>query len=760
MGLEGLRMEIHGTVQGVGFRPWVYTTALEEGVSGRVWNNGEGVFIEAFGPGERLRAFVERLRSSAPPPAFVQDLELRAMAYEAVERFEIVSSVLSAARRVSIPPDLATCGDCLREVLAPEDRRFRYPFANCTRCGPRFTIVRDLPYDRPLTTMASFRMCAACQEEYDSPEDRRFHAQPNACPGCGPTLELVDASGAPVHCQDPLEAVALALREGKIVAIKGLGGFHLACDAASAEAVGELRCRKRRPAKPFATMVESLEHAGRIAVLSREECRLLTSPRAPIVLVRRRTGSRLAKNLAPGNPLVGIFLPYTPLHHLLLRLVRRPLVMTSGNLSRRPICRANGEALTELQGIADLFLLHDRKIETRCDDSVLRVMAGRPVVFRRARGFVPSPIELPFRLERPILACGAQMKNAFCVGVGELAYLGPHVGDLDDMATLESYEEAVGHLEHLLGVKPDLIAHDLHPGYTSTRVARERPGRKIAIQHHHAHVASCMAEHGLQGPVIGVAFDGTGHGTDGTAWGGEFLWADYGSFTRVATFRPIPLPGGDVAIRQPWRIAAALLYEAFGAQLSWVKYSLFRQVDPAQLKFVGRMLERRFQTPLVRGVGRLFDGVAALCLARPLASFEGELALAWNFVADVSEEASYPLAPDREMDPWVLDYRPMIRAVVEDLDGGESAEKISAKFHNALIAAIVGVIRSMVARKGARPIVLTGGCFQNELLVERVSQALGSAHEVFFPEQIPPGDGGLALGQLAVAHAVIQESGN
>ncbi|HUL77282.1 MAG TPA: carbamoyltransferase HypF, partial [Vicinamibacteria bacterium] len=556
--VEGKRIQVRGTVQGVGFRPWIYRLAHEEGLSGRVRNDARGVTIEAFGHPEALAAFLRRIGTEAPPAARVREVEEESIPAETVPGFAILPSEGEGGRRVSIPPDLATCPECLREVRDPGDRRHLYPFTNCTHCGPRFTIACDVPYDRPATTMARFPMCADCRREYEDPLDRRFHAQPVACPACGPVLALADATGPVAAKGDALVVAAAELVRGRIVAVKGLGGYHLACDATSSEAVRRLRERKKRDEKPFAVMVADLPAARALAHVAPAEERLLDSVERPIVLVRQRSGSGLAREVAPGNPLVGLILAYTPLHHLLLEAVGRPLVMTSGNLSEEPMAAKDDEAFGRLAGIADLFLAHDREIENRCDDSVARVIAARPTVLRRSRGYVPRPIRLRRPVRRPVLACGAHLKNTFCLARGDEAWLGPHIGDLDNLEATRAFEEQVERLQRFLGVRPEVIAHDRHPDYASTRYALARPeAAKVAVQHHHAHVASALGEHGLEGPVLGVAWDGTGYGTDGTAWGGELLLVREGSFERLATLRPLRLAGSDEAIRQVWRIALA-----------------------------------------------------------------------------------------------------------------------------------------------------------------------------------------------------------
>jgi len=755
MTTRGRHIEIRGVVQGVGFRPCVYRLATEEGLGGYVRNDATGVTIEAFGSEEAIEVFMRRLEDSPPPAAVIGEVRSWAIQADAVGAFSIVHSQETAERRVSIPPDLATCPECVSEIFNPADRRYRYPFTNCTNCGPRFTITRDMPYDRPATTMAAFRMCPACQREYDDVADRRFHAQPNACPICGPRLELIAPDGhVPAHA-DPIGAVAAALTAGRVVAIKGLGGFHLACDATSPEAVQRLRVRKRRDEKPFAVMVKDLAQAAEIAVLAEDERRLLASVERPIVLATRRAGRGLAPEVAPNNPLVGVMLPYTPLHHLLMHEVRRPLVMTSANLSEEPLAYRNDEALRRLAGIADLFLVHDREIETRCDDSVARVIAGRPVVLRRARGHVPRSIPVSPPFEVPVLACGGLLKNTFCIGTGDAAYLGPHIGDLENLETYRSFEESIARMERFLHVAPTVIAHDLHPEYMSTTYALARPEQiTIGVQHHHAHVVSAMAEHGLPGPVIGVAYDGTGYGTDGTAWGGEVLVTRHETFERVATLRPVPLAGADAAIRHPWRIALALLEDAFDGDVPLDGLRLFSAVSPGDVAVVHRMLATRFRSPLAHGAGRYFDGVGSLVLARPDSRYEGQIALEWNGVADPSETGRYGYAIDRRQSPWQIDLRPMIRDVVCDLRRGVSAAAISARFHNTMTVASAEAVRETARLHGSLPVVLTGGCFQNARLAERLAGELASGFTVHLHRHVPPGDGGLALGQAVVAAAI------
>ena len=754
MTLGGLHIEIRGTVQGVGYRPWVFQLAHRMIIRGVVWNDSAGVSIDAFGTSDVLDGFATALRSAAPPAARVRSVTSAAIPFVAHSAFLMADSVASAERLVSIPADLATCDDCLSELLDPADRRYRYPFINCTNCGPRYSIVRDTPYDRANTSMVPFPMCDACRHEYASPEDRRFHAQPNACPACGPRLVAMRSPHEHIATPDAIRFAARAIRAGFTVALKGLGGFQLACDATCTQAVQRLRERKRRERKPLAVMVRDLAQAEEIVELTDAERALLMSIERPIVLARTRADSPLASLVSGAIPLTGIFLPYTPLHHLLLRDAGVPLVMTSGNFSDEPMVTTNGEALERLHDIADVFLMHNRDIVTRVDDSVARVIDGAPALLRRARGYVPRAIETGRAFSEPILACGAHLKNTFCIAAGSNAFLGPHIGDLESVETLTAYETAIERMKKFVGASPTVLAHDLHPDYFSTRYALAQEGmRTIAVQHHHAHVVSAMAEHGLEGPVIGIAYDGTGFGTDGTAWGGEILIAHYEDFERFATFRPISLAGGDQAIRQPWRIALALLDDAFGGEPPLHAIPLFRETRLLDVGAVRRMIQRGLNTTPARGVGRYFDALGAIVLGLPDAHYEGEVAFRWNMIADNAERGRYPIVIHDGVAPWEIDPRPMVKAAVDDLLAGRSAATISARFHNTLAAATADVARAALTCRGQMPVVLSGGCFQNARLAESVMDALRPAAHVVMNRDVPAGDGGIALGQAFVADA-------
>jgi hydrogenase maturation protein HypF len=756
---EGRRIAVSGTVQGVGFRPFVYRVAREVGVAGRVRNDAAGVTIDAFGSPAALETFVARLRSERPAAAVVAALTVEHIPPEAVTGFEIVASAAAAERRTSIPPDLATCDACLAEIRDPADRRHGYPFTNCTSCGPRFTIALGAPYDRPATTMAGFRMCPACAAEYADPADRRFHAQPNACPACGPRVALRDRSGAPVSARDPIAALGLALAGGAVAAVKGIGGYHLACDATSPAAVRLLRARKRREEKPLAVMVADLDAARAVAELSEAEAALLSGAERPIVLCRRREDAGLSPEIAPGSPLVGLLLPYTPLHHLLLAAAGRPLVMTSGNVSDEPIAFEDDDALRRLGPIADLFLVHDRPIASRCDDSVARVVAGKPVLLRRARGFVPRPVRVARRFRRPVLGAGGQLKNACCLARGDEAVLGPHVGDLDGLETYGAFEAAVARLEAFLALRPEVIACDLHPQYLSTSWARQRAAALgvplVEVQHHHAHAAAAMAEHGLDGPVLALTWDGTGLGTDGTSWGSELLLAERGRFQRLATFRPVRLAGGDRAVREPWRIALAVLLDAFDpGEAPLDALPLFRAVGEKERDVVARMLEAGVNSPLAHGCGRAFDAAGALALGRPVARFEGQVALALDAAAH-GTGLPYPFDVEAATEVEQLDLRPAWRALAGDVADGARPGPVSARFHATLVAAGAALVRRAARRTGVLPVVLTGGCFQNARLAEGLLRELSGEFPVYLPGEIPPGDGGLALGQAVVADATL-----
>jgi hydrogenase maturation protein HypF len=753
-----LRLRVTGTVQGVGFRPYVYRLADELSLGGYVLNDAHGVLIEIEGSATVVDRFLERLPSEAPPLAALERIVVSETAPTGDHAFAIVASVAGDVPDAPVAPDSATCADCLRELFDPADRRFRYPFINCTNCGPRFTIVRGVPYDRPLTTMAGFTMCRECRAEYEDPADRRFHAQPNACPACGPSLSLLDADERPV-AGDPLEAVAVALRAGAIVAIKGIGGYHLACLAGDERAVATLRARKHREDKPFALMAPSLGAAELLVSLDAPARDLLTDPARPIVLAprlaRAPVAESVAESVAPGAPELGVMLPYSPLHHVLLADVGATLVMTSANVTDEPIAYRDEDALTRLRGIADLFLVHDRPIQTRTDDSVVRAVPRRAVL-RRSRGYVPVALALPGGgTQRPLLACGAELKNTFCLAKGSRAWVSHHIGDLENYETLRSFTEGIAHFESLFAVEPEIVAHDLHPQYLSTQYALDRDGVVlVGVQHHHAHLAACLAEHGEAGPAIGAIFDGTGYGLDGTVWGGELLFGDASSFSRVGSLFPVSLPGGERAIRQPWRMACSWL-AATCPQESSRPASLARAVDPRAWAQVSALIETGAAAPATSSMGRLFDAVAALTGVRAEVNYEGQAAIELEAACEPSERGSYPIALIDGPELLVIDPREAISLIAADVEAGRSIGVIARRFHRAVADVTVNACVKLATAHHTELVVLSGGVFHNRLLVESVSSALTNAGlRVLVPERLPAGDGGIAYGQAAVAAAV------
>jgi hydrogenase maturation protein HypF len=748
------RARVEGTVQGVGFRPFVYRLATELGLAGWVLNDERGVLLEAEGSAEAVDAFMRRLPAEAPPLAVVERVLPEPRPPEGGTAFRIVESERAGIPDALVSPDTATCEDCLRELLDPSDRRYRYPFINCTNCGPRFTIVRGVPYDRPLTTMAGFEMCDACRAEYEDPADRRFHAQPNACPACGPSVRLLEPDGRALAMDDPLRAAAVALTDGRIVAVKGVGGYHLACRTDSERVVARLRARKHREDKPLALMAPDLEAARSLVELTPDDEELLVARERPILIARRRGDAAVAPSVAPLSPDLGVMLPYAPLHHLLMSDAGTPLVMTSGNVSDEPIAYDDGDALARLAGIADLFLVHDRPIHMRTDDSVVRSTARNPLTIRRSRGYVPASLGLPVA-GPPLVACGAQLKNTFCVAKGARAWVGHHIGDLENWETLRSLREGIAHFERLLAVEPQLVVHDLHPDYLSTKEALERDGvEHVGVQHHHAHLAACLAEHGERGRAVGAIFDGTGYGLDGAIWGGELLVGGLTGFERAGLLRPVRLPGGERAIEEPWRMACAWLVaaEADGRRPPG---PLARLVDADRWQQVGALAQSGAASPLTTSVGRLIDAVSALCGVRARVNYEGQAAVELESVADRGEPGSYPL-PVTDDEPLLLDARPTVLAVVGDLDAGPAL--VSARFHNALARAAAAACLRIAERAALDTAVLSGGVFQNRLLLERTAELLSAAGlRVLTPVRLPPNDGGVSYGQAAVAAALAAE---
>jgi hydrogenase maturation protein HypF len=780
---------VQGTVQGVGFRPFVYRRAVSLNLKGFVRNTPEGVEIEAEGNSEAVERLIEILKSDPPPQAQIRSVESGSAAVRGSSEFAILESAGDEAPSALVSPDIATCPDCLAELFHPSDRRHRYPFINCTNCGPRFTIVTGVPYDRSRTTMSAFVMCEACRTEYEDPADRRFHAQPNACPVCGPRLRFTDASGGIIQDAegDAVSAAARLIREGKIVAVKGLGGFHLACDAENANAVLSLRARKGREEKPLAVMARDPDVLSLLAEASEAETAALLSWRRPIVLLRKRTPFPLAGSVAPGNGFIGAMLPYTPVHHLLMAEGFRALVMTSGNVSEQPIAYTNGEAMRRLAGIADGFLMNDRDIHVRNDDSVVRFSRSVPVFIRRSRGWAPSPVHLG-RSGPSVVAAGAAMKNTLCLTAGDRAFISPHIGDLENAETLESFERTVRHLSGLFGLRPAIAVHDMHPDYLSTQWALNRSGLKTeAVQHHHAHIASCLAENGRTGPVIGFALDGTGYGPDGTVWGGEILVADCLRFERAGHFSVRSMPGGAAAIREPWRMGLSFMEAALrhGIDPGMTEDVLlrkaselpaFREAGNGKVRSVIRLIRSGIPQPATSSLGRLFDAVSALAGVRSISSYEGQAASDLEAVLDgsatIGRGSSAEVQPAGDKvdiphadEPYLFEIKeingileidpdPVILAVLEDALRGFPASGISRKFHLGLIRVFVRIAERIRDRTRLSSAALSGGCFQNLFLLESLSGELAKAgFEVLSHSLVPANDGGLCLGQAAIAHA-------
>ena len=757
-------VQVRGVVQGVGFRPFIYRLAREEGLAGFVGNDPDGVTIEVEGPGERVDAFLARLRAEAPALARIDSVAVRELPIAGGSEFLIVSSAAKGQVSTGIPADAATCPDCLRELLDPADRRYRYPFLNCTNCGPRFTITRRIPYDRPQTSMAAFTMCAACQREYDDPANRRFHAQPNACWECGPRVWVMQTAGSEALIGEAaVERAIQLLADGQIVAIKGIGGFHLSVDASNDAAVMRLRERKRRYGKPLAVMVRDLDAAREFCALTVDEETLLMTAARPIVLARRRNESGIAESVAPGIPWLGVFLPYAPLQHPLFADGRlQALVMTSANLSEEPIAIDNDEARARLGGIADVFLLHDREILQRCDDSVAAVVDGAPQLIRRARGFVPLGVELPFDAP-PMLAVGGHLKNVFALARGRFVYQSQHLGDLENLTGLEFFRESLEHLMRTFEIEPEIVAHDLHPGYLSTewakQWARERGLKLVAVQHHHAHIAGCMAEHGLEGPAIGLALDGTGYGTDGKIWGGEVLIARLNGFERFAHLDYVPMPGGEAAIREPWRMAFSAL-RAAGFEVE--SAAALTGATSKEARVLERMMERGVNAPPTSSLGRLFDAVAAAVLGRRAVDYEAQAAIELEGIAvdEADLEDGYEMelvGGDRaRREPVKIDAGPLWRELVTDSRNGVAKSRIAARFHAGVAAIFVKAAVRAREATGIAQVALSGGCLHNRRLARLLRVGLeAQGFEVYRNAQVSPGDGGLSYGQIAVAAAML-----
>ncbi|MFN2391175.1 MAG: carbamoyltransferase HypF [Pyrinomonadaceae bacterium] len=761
--LQRLHLSIRGAVQGVGFRPFVYALAGRNALRGFVGNKSGGVFVEIEGREENLRCFLRTLREDSPPLCHITEIKIEKIEIQNDKDFRIIESQHSPGENTLVSPDVSICDDCLRELFDKSDRRFRYPFINCTNCGTRFTIIKDIPYDRSNTTMSVFKMCALCQSEYDNPLDRRFHAQPDACAECGPKIWFVGKKDEKTFGEDAISATLNALSNGRIVAVKGIGGFHLACDARNEATLQKLRNRKGRVDKPFAVMCRDLTTAESLVEIGEAERQLLTGKERPIVLLHKKQGTKISELVAPGNLFLGVMLPYSPLHHLLFNSINKQfqrldvVVMTSGNLSNEPIVKDNDEALEKLSGLADAFLIHDRDIFVPCDDSVIRVFENHELPIRRSRGYAPFPVQLPFKVP-PVLAVGGELKATFCVAKDQFAFMSQHIGDMENLETLRAFEKSVGQMRKLFRIQPEIVAFDKHPNYLSARWAKENLGRifesetkLVAVQHHHAHIASVMAENGLNGAerVIGFAFDGTGYGDDGAIWGGEVLLADYQGFERAAHLKYFPLAGGDASIKKPYRVALAHLWQA---RVDWNEsLPCVAICSETERRILLKQFENKFNTIPTSSFGRLFDSVASLAGVRQTITYEAQAAIEFEALLDenVSDAYEFDLSEGETIE---FDTSNLIQAVAEDVLAQISVAKISAKFNNAVADLILRLALIFREREKLNRVALSGGCFQNiALLRASLKRLRENDFEVFTHRQVPSNDGGLALGQAVIA---------
>jgi hydrogenase maturation protein HypF len=748
------KVEVNGIVQGVGFRPFIFQLANRYKIKGEVANTSSGVSIHIEGIKQNIESFCRDLSEKPPPLAHITEVSFYDEPVNDYKDFSIVDSKGQAVMTTLISPDMSVCDDCISELFDPHDRRFQYPFINCTNCGPRYTIIDDIPYDRPKTSMKHFTMCPICQEEYDGPENRRFHAQPNACKDCGPHISLYDNARKKVETNNPIEKAAKLLKQGDIVAVKGLGGFHLAADAENDKAVARLRKRKHREEKPLAIMSCDVENIQKYAQVEPEEEKLLTSPQRPIVLLKKKAPNSISEGVAPRNRYFGAMLPYTPLHYLLLSHNFTALVMTSGNLSEEPIAIDNEDAFDRLSNIADYFLIHNRDIYLRSDDSIVRKSAGFTRFIRRSRGYVPMPVFLNKKVPS-ILACGAELKNTICLTKGNHAFLSQHIGDLENLASYEFFQLTIRHMKRTLDINPEIIAFDLHPDYLSTRYAEEQQDiQKIQVQHHHAHIVSAMAENMLDGPVIGLSFDGTGYGSDGTIWGGEILFAEIEKFSRAAHFAYVPMPGSAAAIKEPWRMALSYLYDAFGEGFWDLDLPILKRIDHNKIKIIVEMISKQINSPHTSSLGRLFDGIAAITGIRNHVVFEGQAAMELEMLAGKTANEIYDYTWESG-EIYQIKTEPIIRGIVDDMQTGFSPAEISGKFHQTLInmfTRLCGLIREDT---GLSRVVLSGGVFQNSILLSGLIKALKEKNfQVFTHSKVPANDGGISLGQAMVAAAV------
>jgi hydrogenase maturation protein HypF len=758
---------VRGIVQGVGFRPFIYSLAGKGSLKGKVLNNATGVLIDVEGEAQAIERFVNEIKLNPPPLSLIESIELSSQQILAnFKDFRIVESDANGSKFMPISADIATCADCLGEMFDPANRRYRYPFINCTNCGPRFTIIENVPYDRAQTTMREFEMCADCRAEYENPLNRRFHAEPTCCPACGPQIFLISNESEPPNFNgnqpvNPIEQAKRLLKDGKILAVKGIGGFHLVCDAANEQAVETLRSRKHREDKPFALMANSLEVIEKYCVVSEAESELLLSEKRPIVLLAKKPDAEIAEAIAPRVNSLGFMLPYTPLHHLLLENLDKPLVMTSGNISDEPICYEDAEARARLNKIADYYLLHNRRIHIRTDDSIVRAAkhqskiqnSNSEIVLRRSRGFAPAPVKTSFRFKNQILACGAELKNTFCLTRDNYAFLSHHIGDLENLETLKSFTSGIEHYKRLFNLAPEIIAYDLHPEYLSTKYALALEAEKIGVQHHHAHIASCLADNGADGEVIGVAMDGTGFGTDGKIWGGEFFIADFRAAERIAHLAYVPLAGGTKAIKEPWRIAAVYLQKTFGDEFLNLDLPFVQNLNLKEWKTLRSMIRSGTNCPETSSMGRLFDAVSSLLCLRNAVNYEGQAAIELEMIAGAGQARNYEF---EIVQGGIIKTEAVIRKAVEDLLNAVPSSQISAGFHLAVADLIAKIARQARDERNLHRVALSGGVFQNMFLLERVSQKLAEeGFEVLTHRRVPANDGGIALGQAAIANARI-----
>ncbi len=757
------RILVEGIVQGVGFRPFIYKLANQFDLKGIIYNDSKGVYIEVEGDKINVDNFINSISHSAPPLALIENVKSEKNEKKGYDTFSIAPSEEKEDKFILISPDVSTCDDCLVELNNSDDRRFEYPFINCTNCGPRFTIIKNIPYDRPKTTMGKFKQCTDCESEYQNPTNRRFHAQPNACHVCGPHVSLYDNRQNPIQCTNPIDETVKLLRDGFIIALKGLGGYHLACDALNEKVVDKLRERKFRIDKPFAVMIPDVRLLDNICIYTEKEKEFLSTIQRPIVLIKRKSNSPVVRNIAPGNNYLGIMLPYTPLHHIIMKKINSPLVMTSGNISEEPIAYKDADAFERLQNIADYFLIHNREIHLRCDDSVGTVFNGMKTMLRRSRGYVPYPINIPVKTDKHILATGAHLKNTFCFLRDNYAFISHHIGDLENFETLKSFTEGIEHFKKLFYLNPSIIAYDMHPEYLSTKYALDSAiEMKIPVQHHHAHIASCMIENNITGQVIGVSFDGTGYGTDGNIWGGEFFTANFTDFNRIAHFEYIPLPGGEAAIREPWRIIVSNLYHYLGNELDKVDIPFLEELQNKygmNLNLIKQIIDKKINSPLTSAAGRLFDAVSALCRIRYRVNYEAQAAIEFQMLADENERRSYSYDIDTKTSPWKISFDSTFREIITDIKNKIHVSKISGKFHNTIAEIISSTAEKIRLKTGLNKIALSGGVFQNALLIEKVIPILNCAKfEVYTNSKIPPNDGGISLGQAVIAQSIINKN--